>query len=313
MLASLLPGLRDVRTPLAVGYLWLLFLWLALGRQLPLDRNALGGRAWDLYRFFGQGTFVAAISFIAFLLGSIVTVRSNSFSRLWMRATGKQDLDPEGKLFQFIVDTLEIKGIDVSGFAAMTDSLFPVEDLRARLLVANQEMYGEYDRLESEAVFRINIAPPLFAVSLAVILQSGANWWTSILFALVALLVVAILVAQGQGKNSLATEVLTQSILSGVIEHPIIVDRVTVEESKRDTERQHEVRALKSKHNRDLRAEALQTLTQSHERLRKVEVDLALTPKDDAEKRRSLVLEKSGLRKAVARAEESLNALFEAG
>jgi hypothetical protein len=36
------------------------------------------------------------------------------------------------------------------------------DDLRARLLVANQELFGEYDRLEAESSFLLNIILPLF-------------------------------------------------------------------------------------------------------------------------------------------------------
>jgi hypothetical protein len=35
LISNLLPGLRDLRTPLAVGYLWLVALWLALHKYLP--------------------------------------------------------------------------------------------------------------------------------------------------------------------------------------------------------------------------------------------------------------------------------------
>lgn len=35
MLASLLPGLRDLRTPLAAGYIWLVAVWVALEPRIP--------------------------------------------------------------------------------------------------------------------------------------------------------------------------------------------------------------------------------------------------------------------------------------
>lgn len=47
MLAGLLPGLRQVRTPLAVGYLWLLNLWLLLADYLP--RKAAGGVVGQIF------------------------------------------------------------------------------------------------------------------------------------------------------------------------------------------------------------------------------------------------------------------------
>jgi hypothetical protein len=39
MLASLLPGLRDLRAPLAAGYLWLAAGWLYFAPLLPASVN----------------------------------------------------------------------------------------------------------------------------------------------------------------------------------------------------------------------------------------------------------------------------------
>ena len=35
MLTSVLPGLREVRTPLTAGVIWLIVAWLAVAPQLP--------------------------------------------------------------------------------------------------------------------------------------------------------------------------------------------------------------------------------------------------------------------------------------
>ena len=74
MLASLLPGLRDLRTPLTVGYLWLICGWLWFHDALPRRATARGPIA-DLYDLEGvlpSATFLAALTFMAYFLGSIV-------------------------------------------------------------------------------------------------------------------------------------------------------------------------------------------------------------------------------------------------
>ncbi|MFI6401797.1 hypothetical protein [Streptomyces sp. NPDC050548] len=74
MLASLLPGLRELRTPLTVGYLWLICVWLWFHDVLPQRVTAHGAIA-DLYELVGilpAATFLAALTFIAYFLGSIV-------------------------------------------------------------------------------------------------------------------------------------------------------------------------------------------------------------------------------------------------
>lgn len=80
MLNELLPGVRDLRTPLAVGYIWLVFVWLIWGRHLP-DSSAAVGLLRDIYTSAAALNPVAigiAASFIAYLFGSLSTALSDS-------------------------------------------------------------------------------------------------------------------------------------------------------------------------------------------------------------------------------------------
>ncbi|MHC3475219.1 hypothetical protein ACYF6T_42040 [Streptomyces sp. 7R007] len=75
MLATLLPGVREIRTPLTVGYTWLLVLWLAVGYRMPEPGSAQGVPA-DVYRLAhaaGLGAVGIAVSVIAYLVGVIAT------------------------------------------------------------------------------------------------------------------------------------------------------------------------------------------------------------------------------------------------
>ena len=69
MLASLLPGLREVRTPLAVGYLWFFNFWLWFGDDLPRQVSDTDSpvvqQVFELSDLLGKGITVAAISFAA--------------------------------------------------------------------------------------------------------------------------------------------------------------------------------------------------------------------------------------------------------
>jgi hypothetical protein len=73
MLAATLPGLRDLRAPLAAGYLWLLALYLLLVHHVPTHEHATGVLA-DLYalaKAVGRPGLVAASAFIAYVLGTL--------------------------------------------------------------------------------------------------------------------------------------------------------------------------------------------------------------------------------------------------
>jgi hypothetical protein len=71
MLTNLLPGIRDIRTPLATGYLWLLTLWLWIPshfKHVPPTTGVPG----DITRLAQYSTRVGvgiAISFAAYLIG----------------------------------------------------------------------------------------------------------------------------------------------------------------------------------------------------------------------------------------------------
>ncbi|WP_432190694.1 hypothetical protein, partial [Streptomyces sp. Tue6028] len=74
MLASLLPGLRELRTPLTVGYLWLICVWLWFHDLLPQRATAHGAirDLYDLAAMLPSASALAAVTFTAYFLGSII-------------------------------------------------------------------------------------------------------------------------------------------------------------------------------------------------------------------------------------------------
>jgi hypothetical protein len=74
MLANLLPGLRELRTPLAVGWTWLVVLWVALGSSIPTDRSGIGlvQSLLDATSFLGKTVVLGVLAFVAYLLGSLM-------------------------------------------------------------------------------------------------------------------------------------------------------------------------------------------------------------------------------------------------
>jgi hypothetical protein len=77
VLASLLPGLRDVRTPLTVGYLWLIALWLWLPGWIPVTPPGDGGAIDRMFRLGGlveRAGVLAAVSLSAYVLGVLLTL-----------------------------------------------------------------------------------------------------------------------------------------------------------------------------------------------------------------------------------------------
>ena len=74
MLASLLPGLRDVRVPLTAGFMWLVVLWTVFYELIPAQNEATGVAA-EIYQVlgaFGPAALTAAITFVAYVLGILI-------------------------------------------------------------------------------------------------------------------------------------------------------------------------------------------------------------------------------------------------
>ena len=76
MLTNLLPGLRDLRAPLAAGYLWLAAGWLYFAPQLPASLDEAQGVVKDIYRVVHASeslAVVAGLSFVAYMSGIFST------------------------------------------------------------------------------------------------------------------------------------------------------------------------------------------------------------------------------------------------
>lgn len=76
MLAQILPGFRDFRTPLVTGYLWLLATWILLGKPLPSKarKDGLLGIVNALTEYLSGTVVVVVLSFLAYMIGLLLAV-----------------------------------------------------------------------------------------------------------------------------------------------------------------------------------------------------------------------------------------------
>lgn len=76
---NVLSGLRDLRAPLTAGLLWMATLWVPLHEELERQakRDTLLRDATQTLGGLGSTTSIAAVSFIAYLIG-IVAVAPGS-------------------------------------------------------------------------------------------------------------------------------------------------------------------------------------------------------------------------------------------
>lgn len=87
LFASLLPGIRELRAPLAAGYLWLLVTWLLIHDYVPPASQA-PRRIVDLYslaEWVGKPGLFAILSFAAYVLGIFSLAATRLITRVGSR------------------------------------------------------------------------------------------------------------------------------------------------------------------------------------------------------------------------------------
>lgn len=73
MLASLLPGLRELRAPLAAGYTWIFGLWVML-RDLNIESGPVRAFREDITQlaaWIGKPALIGAVTFVAYIIGTV--------------------------------------------------------------------------------------------------------------------------------------------------------------------------------------------------------------------------------------------------
>ncbi|QNE35882.1 hypothetical protein [Leifsonia shinshuensis] len=75
MIASLLPGFRDFRTPLVVGYLWLMAVWVLVSPFIPKKADSIGllRALYDLTGWLGTTIALTILTFAAYVIGLILS------------------------------------------------------------------------------------------------------------------------------------------------------------------------------------------------------------------------------------------------
>ncbi|GLY35608.1 hypothetical protein Amsp01_016320 [Amycolatopsis sp. NBRC 101858] len=209
MLASLLPGFRDVRSALVAGYMWFCAGWLLIGHYRPPSAGLLAKPAVELLELFGTGGRLAAISVLCLLIGEVTgTLVQSAFFRLslaYLRKLTSENLAhrPRGLLSAFrplsgraigrvrgrirhelrqrqesTTSEATPRGVDQHDVDRVTiGALTEVLYMSPRLIVAKPELYAEFSRIKGESEFRDAILLPLPVLAVAVCVNLSAPTW----------------------------------------------------------------------------------------------------------------------------------------
>lgn len=87
MLAQILPGFRDFRTPLVAGYLWLIGAWILLGMPVPSSETKTGlvGIVNGIGSYLSPTVSLVVLSFAAFFVGMLASPDMVATMWFWNR------------------------------------------------------------------------------------------------------------------------------------------------------------------------------------------------------------------------------------
>jgi hypothetical protein len=220
---------------LAIGYIWLINAWILFAEDLPRTRPQDGVLAtiWDLATAMGTTATLVAVTFSAYIIGSILEVDPQAKIVLLLTPIffpWRYKDDPRRAYFEaeytllpkntktdlrkYIREAQRHQSFDDTPKDISGDVISEVPQIATRLQVINSELYGRYDRLLAEASIRINLAIPLMVLLVLVIGQSHLAAWQRLLLAAAAFGVSYLMARKGVTKIVAARDVVIQALLS---------------------------------------------------------------------------------------------------
>jgi hypothetical protein len=248
LLTSLLPGIRELRSPISIGLLWLCAVVLKIHATWPrVTASNPGLKELDaIVADLPDGVKIAMIAFGAYLLGCITSDIS--------RTLGRHNKRVARRLLRLIYDFRRMPGwisrrawklqsmmdfpprtVHSSLYAAVKAAYaktgapggahfcFPQDylsdELNAMALQLKHrapDLYDEYDRLRGEADFRGGIVAPV--IGLGAVLASMVTW----MLLPVVVYVAAALAWQSHKVGAASVELVAMSLYLGNISAPIL-------------------------------------------------------------------------------------------
>src|SRR6266702_503524 len=254
ILSSIVPGIRELRTPLTSGSLWLgaIVVFGVTHHIILIPPSGVEIELRHLSSIFATLLFVPAVLTGALLLGNVMIALIDPFLHLlgrWTRRLvirlftlamrskwfprrgyiGRQrnrfesrtrTVSNSARGLVMEANSRELAKVVVPGTAAM---MFPLEEFLSSLAFTAPQLsqtaeaqYQEYDRVRSEAQFRVAVVPPIIALA-AVLPFNGKPW---ILIAAIFAGLILLLQAVGQGLQSM--DILANAAYLGYVTVPMV-------------------------------------------------------------------------------------------
>lgn len=240
ILASALPGFRELRAPLVAGYLWLVLLWI-LNRPDIHNRpaNAVAATVYDLAKDVGPIWTALGASVAAYLIGSVSQALSSVLSQVvsavlpmfpveaWrfddLGEVARKYVGPRtGGRVERLGSTLDLQ-FECARKGLQRELALPTQALlMSKTAAPDIQLFGEVDRLRAERELRLAVVPPLLAVVLFIGWNQSHWWW-------LMTIPLAVLLVQAHERDVAFRAVVTEGMLHEVVPSPTLSDlRATV-------------------------------------------------------------------------------------
>ena len=239
MITSLLPGVRELRAPLTAGALLLAALYIGFQSIVAdiADSASAGQPVENLVNQIGDKGWVIVASVGAYLIGTIfvaarniVTNRVAASQLSW--ATSRRYLYERGPtrweklIAPFSRPSLRRMGmLQEPTYDPKLPRQVGIEIIFGggkRLLVANQTLHGEYDRLRSEAEFGAAVALPLTIFTITSLTSLRLSSQSEFLLVLVEIAVAVVLLIQARFLDRQANSVYAHAVADGTVSVSIL-------------------------------------------------------------------------------------------
>ena len=213
ILASALPGFRDLRAPLIAGYLWLVFVWIWIKPDIhKRPTNEVAAAVYDLAKDVGPIWIGLGVGVAAYLIGAVSQALSPIIGhKVWPIILHKMLSAVCPRLAENIAipgsDLVRQYEEDAKRKASVTEVREHVSvacrgldkelELPATLLLGKEpdpQLFSEADRLQAERELRLAVVPPLLFIAVFLGWNQSCWWWW-------ALIAVAVLLWQGHSRN----------------------------------------------------------------------------------------------------------------
>jgi len=164
MFAQLLPGIREIRAPLAAGFLWLLLCWLLVHKSISHIAGPIG-ELHQLGANLPTAAVGAAASFVAYLVGSL-----------------SEDLFGRG-LNVLVGSLADERSFFRVGRRYFREDRYSEELTDSFLEAQIRRLENSADRLRSESDLRIALLPPMIALIVYMGVVDRAWWFLALVLA----------------------------------------------------------------------------------------------------------------------------------